>query len=71
LSQSDFAKSFASRYGAQKVIVGHEDTIRKVLIAFAGGSALEGVPGLGKRCLSSLSAAPWDYPSSGFSLRRT
>ena len=37
----------------QKVIVGHDDTIRKVLIAFfAGGHVLlEGVPGLGKTLL--------------------
>ncbi|HWP58931.1 MAG TPA: AAA family ATPase [Candidatus Acidoferrales bacterium] len=44
----------------KKVIVGHEDTIRKVLIAFfAGGHVLlEGVPGLGKTLLvKSLSQA--------------
>jgi MoxR-like ATPase len=44
----------------QKVIVGHEDLIRKVLIAFfAGGHVLlEGVPGLGKTLLvKSLSHA--------------
>jgi MoxR-like ATPase len=44
----------------QKVIVGHDDTIRKVLIAFfAGGHILlEGVPGLGKTLLvKSLSHA--------------
>jgi MoxR-like ATPase len=44
----------------QKVIVGHEDVIRKVLIAFfAGGHVLlEGVPGLGKTLLvKSLSSA--------------
>ena len=44
----------------QKVIVGHEDLIRKVLIAFfAGGHVLlEGVPGLGKTLLvKSLSRA--------------
>src|SRR4026209_2622498 len=44
----------------QKVIVGHDDTIRKVLIAFfAGGHVLlEGVPGLGKTLLvKSLSHA--------------
>jgi MoxR-like ATPase len=44
----------------KKVIVGHEDTIRKVLIAFfAGGHVLlEGVPGLGKTLLvKSLSRA--------------
>ena len=44
----------------QKVIVGHDDTIRKVLIAFfAGGHILlEGVPGLGKTLLvKSLSNA--------------
>ena len=37
----------------QKVIVGHDDAIRKVLIAFfAGGHILlEGVPGLGKTLL--------------------
>ena len=37
----------------RKVIVGHDDTIRKVLIAFfAGGHVLlEGVPGLGKTLL--------------------
>jgi MoxR-like ATPase len=37
----------------RKVIVGHNDTIRKVLIAFfAGGHVLlEGVPGLGKTLL--------------------
>src|SRR3970282_314509 len=37
----------------QKVIVGHDDLIRKVLIAFfAGGHVLlEGVPGLGKTLL--------------------
>jgi MoxR-like ATPase len=43
-----------------KVIVGHEDVIRKVLIAFfAGGHVLlEGVPGLGKTLLvKSLSRA--------------
>jgi MoxR-like ATPase len=42
----------------QKIIVGHDDLIRKVLIAFFGGGhvLLEGVPGLGKtllvKCLS-------------------
>ena len=44
----------------QRVIVGHEDLIRKVLIAFfAGGHVLlEGVPGLGKTLLvKSLSHA--------------
>jgi MoxR-like ATPase len=44
----------------QKVIVGHGDLIRKVLIAFfAGGHVLlEGVPGLGKTLLvKSLSHA--------------
>lgn len=44
----------------QKVIVGHNETIRKVLIAFfAGGHVLlEGVPGLGKTLLvKSLSRA--------------
>ena len=44
----------------QKIIVGHEDVIRKVLIAFfAGGHVLlEGVPGLGKTLLvKSLSRA--------------
>jgi MoxR-like ATPase len=44
----------------QKVIVGHDDVIRKVLIAFfAGGHILlEGVPGLGKTLLvKSLSRA--------------
>jgi len=44
----------------QKVIVGHDDLIRKVLIAFfAGGHVLlEGVPGLGKTLLvKSLSNA--------------
>ena len=44
----------------KKVIVGHEDIIRKVLIAFfAGGHVLlEGVPGLGKTLLvKSLSSA--------------
>ena len=44
----------------QKVIVGHDDLIRKVLIAFfAGGHVLlEGVPGLGKTLLvKSLSHA--------------
>jgi MoxR-like ATPase len=44
----------------QKVIVGHDDAIRKVLIAFfAGGHILlEGVPGLGKTLLvKSLSHA--------------
>lgn len=44
----------------KKVIVGHEDIIRKVLIAFlAGGHVLvEGVPGLGKTLLiKSLSRA--------------
>jgi MoxR-like ATPase len=44
----------------KKVIVGHEDVIRKVLIAFfAGGHVLlEGVPGLGKTLLvKSLSSA--------------
>ncbi len=44
----------------RKVIVGHEDVIRNVLIAFfAGGHALlEGVPGLGKTLLvKSLSRA--------------
>ncbi len=37
----------------QKVIVGHQDTVRKILIAFlAGGHVLlEGVPGLGKTLL--------------------
>jgi MoxR-like ATPase len=37
----------------QKVIVGHEDVVRKILIAFlAGGHVLlEGVPGLGKTLL--------------------
>jgi MoxR-like ATPase len=44
----------------QKVIVGHDDLIRKILIAFfAGGHVLlEGVPGLGKTLLvKSLSRA--------------
>ncbi len=44
----------------QKVIVGHNDVIRKVLVAFfAGGHVLlEGVPGLGKTLLvKSLSQA--------------
>src|SRR4029453_19295776 len=44
----------------QKVIVGHDDLIRKVLIAFfAGGHVLlEGVPGLGKTLLvKSMSRA--------------
>ena len=44
----------------RKVIVGHDDIIRKVLVAFfAGGHALlEGVPGLGKTLLvKSLSQA--------------
>lgn len=44
----------------QKVIVGHNETIRKILIAFfAGGHVLlEGVPGLGKTLLvKSLSRA--------------
>jgi MoxR-like ATPase len=44
----------------QKVIVGHDDPIRKILIAFfAGGHVLlEGVPGLGKTLLvKSLSQA--------------
>ena len=44
----------------QKVIVGHDDVIRKILIAFfAGGHVLlEGVPGLGKTLLvKSLSQA--------------
>jgi MoxR-like ATPase len=44
----------------QKVIVGHDDLIRKILIAFfAGGHVLlEGVPGLGKTLLvKSLSQA--------------
>jgi len=44
----------------QKVIVGHHDVIRKVLIAFFGGGhvLLEGVPGLGKTLLvKSLSEA--------------
>ncbi|MBM4296677.1 MAG: AAA family ATPase, partial [Deltaproteobacteria bacterium] len=44
----------------QKVIVGHDDVIRKVLVAFfAGGHILlEGVPGLGKTLLvKSLSHA--------------
>ena len=44
----------------QKVIVGHDDLIRKVLVAFfAGGHVLlEGVPGLGKTLLvKSLSRA--------------
>jgi MoxR-like ATPase len=37
----------------QKVIVGHHDVIRKVLVAFFGGGhvLLEGVPGLGKTLL--------------------
>jgi MoxR-like ATPase len=44
----------------RKVIVGHDDVIRKVLIAFFGGGhvLLEGVPGLGKTLLvKSLSQA--------------
>ena len=44
----------------RKVIVGHDDVIRQVLIAFfAGGHVLlEGVPGLGKTLLvKSLSHA--------------
>ena len=44
----------------QKVIVGHDDLIRKVQVAFfAGGHVLlEGVPGLGKTLLvKSLSRA--------------
>jgi len=51
-----------SRLGSEvkKVIVGHEDVVRKILIAFfAGGHVLlEGVPGLGKTLLiKSLSRA--------------
>jgi MoxR-like ATPase len=44
----------------QKIIVGHNDLIRKVLVAFFGGGhvLLEGVPGLGKTLLvKSLSQA--------------
>jgi len=44
----------------KKVIVGHEDIIRKVLVAFVSGGhvLLEGVPGLGKTLLiKSLSRA--------------
>jgi MoxR-like ATPase len=43
-----------------KVIVGHQDAVRKILIAFFGGGhvLLEGVPGLGKTLLiKSLSQA--------------
>ena len=44
----------------RKVIVGHDDVIRKVLVAFFSGGhvLLEGVPGLGKTLLvNTLSAA--------------
>lgn len=44
----------------RKVIVGHDDVIRKILIAFFGGGhvLLEGVPGLGKTLLvKTLSGA--------------
>ena len=49
-----FQQTFARLEGeVRKVIVGHEDVLRKVLIAFfAGGHVLlEGVPGLGKTLL--------------------
>ncbi len=56
-----FKEIFASLEGqVSKVIVGHDDVIRKILIAFlAGGHVLlEGVPGLGKTLLvKSLSHA--------------
>jgi MoxR-like ATPase len=51
---------FSLQAEVKKIIVGHEDVIRKVLLAFlAGGHVLlEGVPGLGKTLLvKSLSRA--------------
>jgi len=61
LEPQQFQQAFKSlETEVQKVIVGHDDLIRKVLIAFfAGGHVLlEGVPGLGKTLLiKSLSQA--------------
>jgi MoxR-like ATPase len=54
MDPEEFQDSFARIRGEiRKVIVGHDDAIRKVLIAFfAGGHVLlEGVPGLGKTLL--------------------
>jgi MoxR-like ATPase len=61
MEPEQFQETFKRLEGeVQKVIVGHEDLIRRVLIAFfAGGHVLlEGVPGLGKTLLvKSLSHA--------------
>src|ERR671923_2471303 len=61
MEPENFQKVFKSlQTEVEKIIVGHEDLIRKVLIAFfAGGHVLlEGVPGLGKTLLvKSLSHA--------------
>ena len=54
MEPENFQEAFKRLEGeVRKVIVGHDDTIRKVLIAFfAGGHVLlEGVPGLGKTLL--------------------
>ncbi len=61
IEPEDFSQLFSSLEGeVKKIIVGHSDVIRKVLVAFfAGGHVLlEGVPGLGKTLLiKSLSRA--------------
>src|SRR3970040_2361501 len=61
MEPEEFREHFSSlETEVKKVIVGHDDVIRKVLIAFfAGGHVLlEGVPGLGKTLLvKSLSRA--------------
>jgi len=61
MNPEQFQQTFKRLEGeVQKAIVGHDDVIRKILIAFfAGGHVLlEGVPGLGKTLLvKSLSQA--------------
>jgi len=61
MEPEQFQEIFARLEGqVRKIIVGHDDVIRKILIAFfAGGHVLlEGVPGLGKTLLvKSLSRA--------------
>jgi len=61
MEPEQFQEIFARLEGqVRKVIVGHEDVIRKILIAFFSGGhvLLEGVPGLGKTLLvKSLSRA--------------
>jgi len=61
MEPEEFREVFARLEGqVRKIIVGHDDVIRKILVAFfAGGHVLlEGVPGLGKTLLvKSLSRA--------------